>query len=87
MSDGRWPKCYQCKISIYLSAEQEEYLRQNQTNFYCVWGHPQHFPKGKTNEDILREDLATKQRELDRALQDSARLAGKVTARARAHPR
>ena len=49
---GRWFDCCKCREQIYLTDSQEDLLRKTQQEFFCRWGHKQHFPAGKTE---LRE--------------------------------
>lgn len=59
--------CYSCKRPISLTEDEERILRQTNANFFCLWGHDQHFLKGPTEAETLR-------RERDRLKQDAARL-------------
>lgn len=67
MSTGRWDKCIQCGVGIWLTAEQYDHLIRSHQNFHCIWGHSQHF-----TEDI--GEAAKLRRERDALKQDQARL-------------
>jgi hypothetical protein len=59
--------CPNCKEQVWTTKEQQDMLRRSHVTFYCIWGHPQSYTKGPSEEDKLR-------RERDRLKQEAARL-------------
>lgn len=49
--------CSECHVSLNLSEEQEQRLRESHRSFYCINGHVQYFPE-KTDTDKLRDRVA-----------------------------
>ena len=49
--------CGQCNARQAMTAETDRVLRASSATFYCVHGHPAHWPQGKSSEDKLREQL------------------------------
>lgn len=62
-----WINCPQCQVRFGLAEATEAVLRQSSQDFYCPFGHKQHFPQGLTEAEKLR-------RERDALRQDKARL-------------
>lgn len=49
--------CYRCKCPIYLPVElYKAALASQSINFYCPYGHQQHFIEGETEETKLRRE-------------------------------
>jgi len=69
--------CSGCGVHIVMMDGVYEALKQSSSTFYCLWGHAQHFPKGPTAEDTLRQ-------ERDRLKQETARLEERALAAERA---
>lgn len=74
MTDLTATPCYTCKRSIWMTELERATLRENGATFHCMWGHLNHYPAGKTRDQILREerDEAIRQRNLE--TQRAARL-------------
>lgn len=49
--------CCECGVPFGLPQYVEKVRRQDSATFYCPMGHAQHFPRGKTEAQILREQL------------------------------
>lgn len=64
--------CITCGVPIIMSAEQERGLRNSHAIWYCVNGHSQHWPQ-KSDEQILREKLAEKEKQLEFERERAAR--------------
>lgn len=54
-----------------MLTDRMEMLRRSHQTFYCLWGHPQSYIEGDSEETKLR-------RERDRLRQDQARLIGEA---------
>lgn len=61
--------CCECGVPMALDAETYSVLKRSGANFYCPHGHPQHFPRGKTVEQKLRDELTEERRRRERAEQ------------------
>lgn len=59
--------CCVCRVDIVMTPDQESQLRQSGGTFHCIWGHAQHFTRGPSEADKLRQ-------ERDRLKQQQARL-------------
>jgi hypothetical protein len=68
MSD--WIKCCRCGEQFCLHPETEATLRRSASTFHCPWGHPQHFPLGKSAEQKLRDELDAERRRRQSAEQN-----------------
>lgn len=66
-----WLSCYTCKTKMYVPDALEEAAKCNRGSdgiqFYCAYGHGQHFIIGESKETKLR-------RERDQLKQEAARL-------------
>ncbi len=56
--------CCQCKVSFGMDEATHLTLRRSSTNFYCPFGHQQHFPQGKTEAEKLAAAQAQAKREV-----------------------
>ena len=63
--------CCKCHQPFGMPSDAQELLRRNHQTFYCLWGHPQHYSEGESDETKLR-------RERDRLKQDAARLQQRI---------
>lgn len=59
--------CCVCGVDVLMTAAQEAQLLQSGATFHCIWGHQQHFIRGPSEADKLRQ-------ERDRLKQQQARL-------------
>lgn len=71
---GQWT-CIRCGAVGWMSNEAERVLRQSSATFYCLFGHAQHFPLGKSRADLLEEQIAAERRARQRAEQKIAEYA------------
>jgi septal ring factor EnvC (AmiA/AmiB activator) len=71
MSAGRWISCCECKEQIWMEEAHEVVLRRTQQLWHCLWGHAQHFPKGQSEAEKLRQ-------ERDRLKQQTAQLQDEI---------
>jgi DNA repair exonuclease SbcCD ATPase subunit len=55
-----------------MTKETQRVFIQSSATFYCVHGHPRHWPQGKSEEQKLREQLEAERRERARAQQNIA---------------
>jgi hypothetical protein len=71
MSEIQRVTCCECRCEILLRADHIAALKENHNLFHCHMGHPQSF-RGRSEADVLRDQLATAKRQrdenLDRAL-------------------
>lgn len=76
MSEALWGyveiACSRCKEKFALNGETFGTLKRNTHTFHCPWGHPQHFPLGKTAAEKLQEQLDSERRARQWAEQDRA---------------
>lgn len=49
-------KCCECGVMFGMTPDVYAVRRQDNRNFFCPHGHEQHFPKGKTEAEKLREE-------------------------------
>lgn len=61
--------CSQCGAEQAMTEEASRVLRQSSATFYCVHGHRQYYPPGKSAEDRLRDHLEEERRLRQRAEQ------------------
>jgi hypothetical protein len=64
--------CCNCKITFAIPEDLHRELKNNHEFFYCPKGHAQHYT-GKSDEEILREQLRTKEFQLQNANDAAAR--------------
>lgn len=58
--------CPNCRSRIYLTEAMYLALKGSHLTFYCLQGHAQHFPAGRSELDLTREKLvAAERRERD----------------------
>jgi hypothetical protein len=50
--------CCECAVPFGIPAYVEVTRRQDQNLFYCPMGHSQYFPKGKSQTQLLKEQVA-----------------------------
>ena len=62
-------KCCQCREVFWIGDETYQVLRRSGQDFHCPFGHQQHFSPGKTDIEILREQLDEERRQRQRAEQ------------------
>lgn len=55
--------CAGCHVPFAITQEHQASLRSSKQDFYCPSGHPNIYRKG--TEDILREKIAAKEREIE----------------------
>lgn len=64
--------CARCKVQFALSEETHTTLVQSSANFFCPFGHSQHFPQGPSEADLLRKRNETLQQQMARVESDVA---------------
>jgi hypothetical protein len=62
-------ECCQCSVKFGLAAQTEAELRHSSHNFYCPYGHQQHFPQGESKEQKLFAQLEAERLARQRAEQ------------------
>jgi hypothetical protein len=72
--------CASCGEPIRLEAAQELSLRRSRQTFYCLWGHQNYFPAGKTEAEKAREEAEAMRRERDKLKQNTAYLEDRLKA-------
>lgn len=78
MIDGKWETCCRCEVRFWLSQslyESAQALRER-FEFYCPYGHSQHYVTGESEKDKLR-------RERDQLKQQIAQRDDEIAARDR----
>jgi hypothetical protein len=65
-------KCCRCEERFGLEEETLALLKRSQQRFHCPWGHPQHFPAGKSELEKMEEALDAERRARQRAEQNAA---------------
>ena len=66
-------ECCNCGIPFAMTADFQSRRLKDRNSFYCPAGHRQAYI-GKSNEQKLKDQLASKQRELERQAQRSSNL-------------
>lgn len=65
--------CCRCGVTGWMQREVEQVLRQSSASFHCLYGHPQHYPQGKSREEqleaSLRKEVQARQRADQRVAQ------------------
>ena len=64
--------CGECGGVQAMNAETNRVLQASGTTFYCVHGHARHYPKGKSVEETLRQQIDHERRLRQRAEQNTA---------------
>jgi hypothetical protein len=84
-----WTTCWKCKERFGLADETEALLRRSGRSFCCPWGHSAVFKEGKTDAELLQEQLDAERRQRQSAEQriamyaDEARSEREIAARER----
>jgi uncharacterized coiled-coil DUF342 family protein len=72
--------CCQCGEPMWMTQSTYETYKRNNQIFHCVHGHQQHWPKGKTEAQKLREQLDAERIARQRAEQRVAERADEAKA-------
>lgn len=72
MVDYHYWTCCQCGSSQAMTKEALSIYRQSSKQFFCVHGHLNYYPQGKSTEQKLREQLEAERRSRARAEQNIA---------------
>lgn len=59
----------ECRISFGIEAGRHAQLKRNGEQFFCTNGHHQYYPRGKSVEQKLREELEQERQRAQRAEQ------------------
>ncbi|ALH82938.1 hypothetical protein [Sphingopyxis macrogoltabida] len=59
----------ECRISFGIEAARHAQLKRNGDQFFCTNGHNQYYPRGKSTEQKLREELEAQRQRAERAEQ------------------
>jgi hypothetical protein len=62
--------CFRCKEPFWVSNETYQVLKRSSVNFWCPFGHQQHFVPGKTEAQKLQEELDAERRRRQSAEQN-----------------
>lgn len=66
--------CYKCKERFGMADDTYSHLKRSSQGFWCPNGHEQHFRPGKTDAQILQEQLDEERRRVQRLEQRQAML-------------
>lgn len=58
--------CIECGVPIFGPEVRRDELKRSHSNFFCINGHPQHWP-GESTEEKLRRELADAAKATERA--------------------
>lgn len=72
MAEYHYWECCVCGSRQGMSEEAHRIFRKTNATFYCVLGHPNHYPAGKPREQQLREQVEQERRARARAEQQVA---------------
>lgn len=54
--------CCRCGESIWMTAATHQTYKRSSQTFFCVHGHQQHFPQGKSEAEKLQAELDNERR-------------------------
>lgn len=65
-------ECCHCGEPMWATRTTVDTYLRNSQGFYCIHGHKQHYPQGKSEAEKLREQLDAQRRRAERAEQNVA---------------